>query len=477
MRALGFCVSIEHARFMAHQLERRGIPSRAVWGTSSAEERRQALVDLADGRIAILFTVDLFNEGIDLPTVDTLLMLRPTESATLFLQQLGRGLRRTHGKSVCTVLDFVGLHRREFRLDLRYRALLGGTRRDLERQVERNFPFLPAGCHFELDQVAREVVLSSVRNSLPTRWPERIAELQGIGDVDLSTFLDDTGLELDDIYANNRSWSELRRAAGLPTKPAGPDESALLRAIGRLLHVDDDERLTLYRQFLSGQMPVAVEDLTERNRRLLRMLLASMVTSADAASLADGLAVMWAHPQVRSELGEVLTELDEQVDHLQPLLGLHPNAPLHVHARYSRIEIQAALNDGTGLRPPRWDSGVRWLPHEGTDAFAFTLDKTSGDFSPTTRYQDYAISPQLMHWESQSITSIASPTGQRYVNHERAGSSVLLFARLRTSDRGFWFLGPATYVRHEGDRPIAITWRLEHRLPADLYTTFAAAVA
>ena len=477
IRALGFCVSIEHARFMARQFDRRGIAARAVWGTSSADERRQALDDLAAGRIAVLFTVDLFNEGIDVPTVDTLLMLRPTESATLFLQQLGRGLRRAPGKPMCTVLDFVGLHRQEFRFDLRYRALLGGSRRDLERQVERNFPFLPAGCHLELDPVARDVVLSSIRNALPTRWPERIAELKALGDINLSQFLEQTGLELDDVYANNRSWSELRRAAGLSTAPAGPDEASLLRAIGRLLHVDDDERLLQYRRFLNGGVLDAIDGLTERERRLLRMLLASMVTSAATTSLSDALAELRAHPQVRRELDEVLAELDDRIDHLQPMLGDQPDAPLHIHARYTRIEIQAALNDGTGLRPPRWDSGVKWLPHERTDVFAFTLDKTSGDFSPTTRYQDYAISPELIHWESQSTTSLASPTGQRYLAHELDGTSVLLFARLRSSDRAFWFLGPATYVRHEGERPIAITWRLKHRLPADLYTTFAAAVA
>ena len=182
----------------------------------------------------MLFTVDLFNEGIDVPNVDTLLLLRPTESGTLFLQQLGRGLRRAQGKSECTVLDFVGLHRREFRFDLRYRALLGGSRQDLQQQIDRDFPFLPAGCHFELDSVARDVVLASIRNAIPTRWPERVAELRSIGDVSLSTFLDHSGLELEDIYANNRSWSELRRAAGLPTSPAGESETALLRAVGRL---------------------------------------------------------------------------------------------------------------------------------------------------------------------------------------------------------------------------------------------------
>jgi hypothetical protein len=117
------------------------------------------------------------------------------------------------------------------------------------------------------------------------------------------------------------------------------------------------------------------------------------------------------------------------------------------------------------------------LPDEQADVFAFTLDKTSGEFSPTTRYQDYAVSRELIHWESQSITSVASPTGQRYLQHVEQGSSVVLFARLRADERAFWCLGPATYVRHERERPIAITWRLHMPLPSDLYTAFAAAVA
>jgi hypothetical protein len=129
------------------------------------------------------------------------------------------------------------------------------------------------------------------------------------------------------------------------------------------------------------------------------------------------------------------------------------------------------------VKPPAWQEGVRWDPASSTDLLAFTLDKTAGSFSPTTRYRDYALSPDLIHWESQSNTSLRSGTGQRYLHHQERGSNILLFARLTTNDRAFWFLGPATYVRHEGERPIAVTWRLRRSLPADLYEAFAAAVA
>src|SRR5213075_3279990 len=108
-------------------------------------------------------------------------------------------------------------------------------------------------------------------------------------------------------------------------------------------------------------------------------------------------------------------------------------------------EIFAAFAVGGCARPPTWQTGVSWEPRSRTDLFAFTLDKSVGGFSPTTRYRDYAISPDLIHWESQSATAVDSATGQRYIQQREEGTNVVLFARLRTTDRAFWCLGPATY--------------------------------
>jgi hypothetical protein len=146
-------------------------------------------------------------------------------------------------------------------------------------------------------------------------------------------------------------------------------------------------------------------------------------------------------------------------------------------ARYTRLEILAAGTLATGVATPSWREGVYYAKELPADLCAFTLDKTSGGFSPTTRYRDYAISRNLIHWESQSGIRAASPTGQRYQEHEARGSHILLFARNRSDERAFYFLGPATYVSHEGELPMAITWRLEHPLPGDLFASFAAAVA
>ncbi len=474
MRALGFCVSVNHARFMAERFRNAGLASVAISGDSSSRERQGALLDLESGRIKVVFTVDLFNEGVDIPAIDTLLMLRPTESPTLFLQQLGRGLRKTRGKTVCTVLDFIGQHRKEFRYDRRFRALLGGSRRDVQHQVELGFPFLPAGCSLELDAVSQRVVLSSLRNAIPSIWKSKCDELRSLGDVSLAAYLEETGLDLDDIYSNGHTWTEMRRAVSLPTAGGGILESAFLRAVGRLTHVNDEERIATYRSFVASPAPPDLNQLDARGLRFLRMLACSFPRSG--ASLEKAVHQLWQYPQVLAELTELLDLLPDRASYLDQPSGLDAVIPLRTHARYTRLEILAAFDVASGVGLPNWQSGVWYASDAKTDLFAFTLDKSDGGFSPTTRYRDYAISRDLIHWESQSTTAAESATAFRYINHAAIDSNVVLFARLRSDDRAFWCLGTAQYQKHEGNRPIAFVWKLDYPLPVDLYTSFAAAV-
>jgi uncharacterized protein DUF3427 len=216
-----------------------------------------------------------------------------------------------------------------------------------------------------------------------------------------------------------------------------------------------------------------------RERQLVRMLVASLADRAmsKTTSLQEACEIVWAHPQVRADLLDLLEVLAGRVDHVQQALVRHPDVPLLVHARYTRLEILAAFGIGENAKVAPWQTGVYWAKDAAADLFAFTLDKTIGQFSPTTRYRDYAVSRDLIHWESQSATRADSETGRRYQQHEALGSSIMLFARLRSDERAFWFLGPARYVKHESELPMAITWRLDHSLPGDLFAQFAAAVA
>lgn len=470
MRALGFCVSVRHAEFMAGRFSAAGISARAVTGETSADERRSALQGLRDGHVQVLFTVDLFNEGLDLPDVDTLLLLRPTQSATVFLQQLGRGLRRTPGKAVLTVLDLIGQQRREFRFDRPLRALTGSRGRRLERQVEQGFPFLPSGCEIVLDPVAQRTVLESVRRCLDVRQSELVAELRAQPTDDLATWLELSGRALGDVLRRG-SWTTLRRKAGLATLAAGPREDQLLKRVAGLAHVDDGERAVAYDRLLTG--PTDYAALPQRQQRYARMLFFTLWPGGGGhASYQDGFDVLHSHEALRDELRQVVALGLAHADHVsRPLESGMEEVPLATHARYSREELLAAV-DYASLRrlPASMREGVAFAEPSQTDVLLFSIDKTESDYSPTTMYRDHALTPDLFHWESQSTTAATSPTGVRYREHRARGSHVLLFARRTQKNEWggtapYLCLGPATYVSHAGSRPMAITWRLREPLP------------
>ncbi len=478
MRALGFCVSVAHAEFMANRFNEAGISARAVSGMTSPSDRADALAALRDRRVNALFAADLFNEGLDLPDVDTVLFLRPTESATVFLQQLGRGLRRTKTKPVLTVLDFVGYHRKEFRFDQKLRALTGSTRRGLERDLEKGFPFLPSGCQIVMDRQAQALVLENIRSQIANRWQQMVAELRSYGDQDLATFLDESGLELSDILRRgSHSWTRLRRDAGLPTPPGSVLEDRLLKRIRAFAHVDDRDRATAYAQLLSDDRTYG--DLSPIEQRFAQMLFFSLWPDTGGhTSYDDGLAALRREHATRVELKSVVDlSFDSARHHAFELTGDLAEVPLRVHARYQREEVLAALGYASFQRKPNsFREGVLYFPDLNVDAFFVTLTKSEADYSPTTLYRDYPISPTLFHWESQSTTSVASATGRRYLT---GSSSVLLFVREKKTDEfgtaPYLFLGPASYVSHEGERPIAITWQLEHAMPTDFFASASVA--
>lgn len=470
MRALGFCVSVAHAEFMTRTFNAAGVRSATVSGRTPQAEREQALTDLRAGQVQVIFTVDVFNEGVDVPDIDTVLFLRPTESSTVFLQQLGRGLRRTRDKAVLTVLDFVGYHRREFRFDLKLRALTGQTRKGLEREVERGFPLLPSGCQIVMDRQAQQIVLENIRAQVANRWRDMVAELRRHPEHDLPTFLREADLELADVLkAGQKSWTTLQRDARVINDEPAAGESALLKRMRALAHIDDPVRATAYRRLL-GPQPMAYDDLSVGEQRLARMLFFSLYPSAEPRTYDEGLR---AAAELRHVADEASTIVDLSFDaarHQTIELGRDlAQVPLRVHGRYQREEILAALDYASLTRKPT--SVMQGVAHSAdlnVDILFVTLKKSEADFSPTTMYRDYPIDARTFHWESQSTTSVASATGQRYLT---GSSTVLLFVRHEQKNEfgtsPYLFLGPVTYVGHQGDRPIAITWRLSHAMPAD----------
>ena len=477
MRALGFCVSVAHAEYMTRVFNEAGIPAATVTGGTSNEDRSDALRELRSADINVLFTVDVFNEGLDVPDVDTVLFLRPTESSTIFMQQLGRGLRRTERKAVLTVLDFVGYHRKEFNFSRKFGVLTGLHGKHLEKAVKEDFPFLPSGCQVRLDKQTQEVVLENLKSQIANRWAQIVAQLRVSQEGTLAEFLETSGLELSDILRRgSHSWTKLRHDAGLETLPGSELEEKLLKRVRAFAHVDDPMRASAYQSLLADGSP-SYAALSPAEQRVARMLYYSFWSDGGGfATISEGFDAMRDEVAARAEIASVIDLSFEAARHVPlTLAGSLSGVPLRIHARYQREEILAAL-DFPRL-PNSFREGVFYFAEHNIDAFFVTLKKSEADYSPTTMYADYPISRDLFHWESQSTTSVNSPTGRRYLD---GASTVLLFVRQEQKDdfgtSPYLLLGPATYVAHTGDRPIAITWRLENPMPTDFFN-YASAVA
>jgi superfamily II DNA or RNA helicase len=472
-RGLGFCVSVAHANFMAHFFSERNIPSIALSAETPSDERRAAKERLVRREINFIFVVDLYNEGVDIPEVDTVLFLRPTESLTVYLQQLGRGLRLHDEKDCLTVLDFIGAQHRQFRFGSRFRALSTDPTGRLEGEIESGFPHLPAGCFIRLERVAQQRVLDNVRQSLTLRRPQMVGDIRELGRhlgraPTISETLEYLDTTLGEILKRGL-WSRLLNDAGLADAPVAADEARLAKGIHRLIHIDDPHQIRFLLAHLDGQTP------SDRLAELRRAMLHVTLWGDDGISMS----IDKADERLRdnaSALADLKAVLDYRLHHTRTRpTELLPDltGPLALHAEYTRDEALIGLGHWDLDRRPDLREGVLHIPGRKIDAFFITLQKTEEAYSPTTMYEDYAISDELFHWQSQNRISANTATGQRYIRHREQGYTPLLFVRERKSLPGglaspYAFLGPAQYVSHEGSRPLSIVWRLRTPMPTRL---------
>ena len=476
VKGLGFCVTVEHARFMANYFNGRGIPSFCLTGQSPDEERKTAKEQLVSGQVRFIFVVDIYNEGVDIPEVNTVLFLRPTESLTIFLQQLGRGLRLADGKECLTVLDFIGQANRRYNFEDKFAALLSNTTRSVSREIKDGFVSLPKGCYVQLEKKAAHYILDNIRASY--------GNSAGLV-MRIASFEEDTGKKLslaNFLYYYHidprtmyrfASFSRLCARADVIDDFAEPLEETMTKAFARFAVIDSRRWIGFLLDILPRLADVDFAALPEVEKRMLQMLYVTIWGKAaedwDSDEVLDNLYTLADSPVLLHELMDLLRYRYEQIDFIDMPVPLGFDCPLDLHCTYTRDQLLVAMGF---MKPATVREGVKWLPDKKLDVFFITLNKADKDYSPTTMYNDYSINSELFHWQSQSTTAENSPTGQRYIHHQERGSRVLLFVREFKSDRlsggaaAYTFLGTATYVKHDGSRPMNITWRLDQPIPA-----------
>ena len=467
MRAIGFCVSVRHAEFMADRFTRRGIPSVAITGQTRQADRAAVIGDLKRGKVNVLFTVDVLTEGVDIPEVDTVLLLRPTNSATVFLQQIGRGLRHCEGKDALVILDFIGQSRREYRFDFKFSALLGGKGQGgVRTAIEQRFPPLPAGCSIELDEQSRRIILGNLRRWINTSQKWLRALYRNLGSrTALREFLEESCLTAEEFY---------RKTCLTVLRQTDADTSAIKvgRKLKHILHVDDPERLRLYREAALGRLTRPVTD--EHHRRLLMMMLCALYDRGVANDVEGYYNRLLNSPAICREIAEIADYLQEEIAHLPKSWPAPPHVPLKVHCRYSMHEIMAAFDvrsqqtgDLVQLR-----SGVYFEQKTRCNILLATVNKSEKYYTASTMYKVFARSPELFCWQSQHTTGTDSARGRRHTHSKEENVTPLLFVRQRKKNRygmtePYLFVGPVSCESHQGERPMDIVWRLATPMPAD----------
>ncbi|QOY35309.1 DUF3427 domain-containing protein [Anaerobacillus isosaccharinicus] len=477
VKGLGFCVSIEHAKYMADVFTKANIPSIALYGSVDRNLREAAQSKLLKGEITFIFVVDLYNEGIDIPEVNTILFLRPTESLTVFLQQLGRGLRLSEGKDCLTVLDFVGQAHKNYSFEEKFRALIGRTKHSVKHYVENGFFNIPKGCFIQLEKQAKEYILRNIKESSLTR-KNLVSKMK--------YFEEDTGLELTlanflkhyhysiyDFYgkSKDRSFVRMKVEAGLREDFTCDDEIFITKRLPNLFHLNSAALLTYLIRYIDEQTVT-----TETEKQMLGILYYSFYNAAPPKegfqSFHEAIEAILSSEEMREEMKAILQYNYSMIDYVEIDNDFSFSCPLKVHSQYTTSQILAAFDHFNEEQSPAFREGVKQFETKNLDIFFITLNKSEKDFSPSTLYDDYAINERLFHWETQSRVSPESKTAQRYIHHKKNNHKIALFVREYKTENGytspFTFLGTAEYVSHSGTKPMSFVWKLNEEMPAKL---------
>ncbi len=479
VKGLGFCVSVNHALYMAKVFDEAGIPSIALHGDSSDADRAAAKIRLTSGQIRMIFVVDLYNEGVDIPAVNTILFLRPTESLTVFLQQLGRGLRLSEGKECLTVLDFIGQAHKDYNFHDKFRALIGKTKHSIQHYVEQGFSSLPRGSFIQLEKQSREYILKNLKQATNNRrnliHKMKHFEADTHLPLTLENFLNYYGMSLYEFYGGrtgNRSFQGLLVEAGLKEPYEFNNGEQLIKRIPALLNINSRRLIKYILTYLEGKVAPA----SEEEQLMLHMFYYTFYRSEPKKngfdSVAEGVAAVLECPEFREEIAAILQYTLTHLDFVDQPNEFPYSCPLDLHCKYSTDQVLAAFGYWNEESSPTFREGVKYFEDKMTDIFFITLNKSDKDFSPSTLYEDYAINERLFHWQTQSRTTEESNTAQRYIHHKKRGNRIALFVREYKNENNytapFVFLGEADYVRHEGDKPMSFVWRLKQEMPPAL---------
>ena len=465
-KALGFCATKAHAQYMAESFRAYGL--KADYLTADRSDMRDRLNrQLAKGEINYLFVVDIFNEGVDIPSVDTVLFLRPTESLTVFLQQLGRGLRLYPGKQLLTVFDFVAQLNKKYDFTSRFRSLMVRKDRSVVDQVKNGFTLLPHGCTIHMEEKAQQYVLDNIKAAVYNKR-RLVQELRSYDHCPtLREFIENNGQDIRIVYKGNLCWTSLKREAGWCSYEDDSYTKRFEKGIGNLVHANSVAYLHFVQRTLTHLSSLTFAD--ERERTFAVMLYYTLyidkVSRVGFADIEEAFALLKSYPLFVQELKELTDYLLANLEMKTFSVGEGLPIALEQYGCYTREEVFAIFGRQTADKRMQGSvAGVFNIEELNTELFFVTLNKSDKDFSASTMYDDYVVSENQFHWKSQN-TDTHRGRGRRFVEQATNKKKFLLFVREYKHDGfgntcPFYCFGLVDYISSRDDKPMSIDWRM-----------------
>lgn len=508
LKCIGFCVDINHAKYMSDSFNAREIESIAITGLTDVAKRKEYFDRLEDEKddLKVIFAVDVLNEGIDIPSVNQVLMLRPTNSPTIFIQQIGRGLRKFEDKKYLTILDFIGNHNRSFLVSIALHGERYANKDSIKIDVKQDFSLSPRNVFIQMDEISKERIIEQLNQTnfnqlkyLKQDYSEFKASRNGRIPYKLMDYFVQEGAPDPLKFAKYDKKSYLlflKRMERDNPVVERLNQDKLLFKVTQSLHeflplVRPHEFLIL--RYLMGHDEVNFEELnkqiqdltggnqTENTSHALKVLNHERYDSSQISRLIQMIIVEGDDIKLSSQIKSIIENLEKykivediinyglkryfdsfgKEDYGYPFLKRYSEYTMQEVGMLANIENKLSSFRGQGV-----------LSY-GKNYFLFVDLHKDEDIKDSINYNDKFIDYSTFQWESQNNTSQESRVGKRFINHKEQGYHLHLFVRKMSEIDGsslpYLYLGKVDVQSYQNNKPIEFIFKLRNNVPYEIY--------
>jgi len=508
-KCIGFCVNIDHAIYMSEEFNKRGIKSVCLKGQNSADERAFYIKKLEndEDELEVIFTVDIFNEGVDIPSINLVLMLRPTNSPIIFIQQLGRGLRKYGEKSFLTVLDFIGNHNKAFLIAIALNGSRYYDKDSLKVAVATDFANIPGCTNIQMDRIAQERILQQLNEenfNLMKYLREEYFEFKKMNRMKTPYLLMDY-IKYDGAPDPLKFLNKENTYLGFVAKMEKDEELKnlledeaffkILKELTSRLPIKRVYEFSIIKYLLNnegisldkskGEILKYIKDVDNKSiQHALNCLngnyydIAQIKNNVKCFNFKDG--ILSTTMDFRKIVGNKKYRIYIEdvinyglVRYENEFGSKYYGVPFFkLYEQYQMIDA-ALLSNYTKMHSSFRGSG---LITNGNDYFLFVDLHKEDDIKDSINYKDKFFDTEYFQWQSPNTTSQCSERGKNIIfNKSRVVNLHIFVRKYKQIDKvvqPYIYIGMGDVEEYYGQKPITVKIKMQNKMPISLFTEF-----